>query len=146
MDESEFKTTYAQMNERPCAFAKAILTQCGACSRAQKVLLAEREAVTCLSPAAYDRCAEAIAILREKALFALRLTHLAEKLPHGKEIKVQCGGTMGLQVALGGEAGRVGDIHAMFESALNRYGAIADLPYSEIVKQVVGYKARQRSK
>ena len=142
MDETEYRTTFNQVNERPCTFTKAILTRCCGCSRSQKVLLAEREAVTCLSPAAHARCAEAIGILREKALFALRLTHLDGKLPHGKEIKVECGGMHGLQAALQQSGTRVEDIHALFESALDRYGTIAEFPYSEIVKSVVNYKAR----
>jgi cobyrinic acid a,c-diamide synthase len=74
----------------------------------------------------------------------LRLTHIADKLPHGKEIKVECGGMLGLQIALGRGAGRVEDIHDLFEAALDRYGTIGELPYSEIVKSVVSYQARQR--
>jgi hypothetical protein len=144
MDETEFKTAYYQVNDRPCAFTKAILTRCCGCSRSQKVLIAEREAVTCLSPAAHVRCGEAIAILREKALFALRMTQLEGKLPHGKEIKVECGGMHGLHAAMHQSGARVEDIHALFESALDRYGSIAEFPYTEIVKSVVNYKARQR--
>jgi len=142
MDETEFKTTHAQFNARPCAFGKALLTRCCGCARSQKVLLAERETMTCLSPAAHERCTAALATLREKALFALRLTHLAEQLPHGKEIKVECGGMIGLQAALSGTTGPVPDIHGLLDLALERFGTLADLPYSEIVKGVVNYKAR----
>ncbi len=104
MDEQEFKTAFYQVNERPCPFTKAVLTRCAGCSRAQKVLIAERESITCLSPAAHARCAALMPTWREKALFALKLTHVADKLPHGKEIKVQCGGLRGLSDALGDAA------------------------------------------
>jgi hypothetical protein len=142
MDETEFRNTQAQLNARPCAFGKAILVRCCSCSRAQKVLLAEREEIACLSPGAHARCAEAVATLREKALFALRMTHLESALPHGKEIKVECGGALGIQAALG-IPGPVEDLHELMETALDRYGTLDDLPYSEIMKSVVGYQARR---
>jgi hypothetical protein len=145
VDEKEYKSAYYEVNGRPCPFDKAILTSCCGCPRSQKVLIAEREAITCLSPEGHRICAKIINALREKTLFALRLTHLSEKLPHGKELKVQCGGMWGLQGALNQQRGRVEDIHALLEEALARYGSVTELPYSEIVKSVVSYKARQRS-
>ncbi|MGE0082665.1 MAG: hypothetical protein AB7U81_15400 [Thiohalomonadaceae bacterium] len=145
MDENEFKNAYRDVNERPCPFGKAVLTRCAQCSRAQKVLIAEREAITCLSPAAHTRCTAFIPAWREKALFALRLTHVADKLPHGKEIKVQCGGLNGLAEAMA-EAAPVSDIHTLLERALTRFGDADRLPYTEMMKSVVSYQPRRKKK
>lgn len=145
MDETEFKTAYYEVNDRPCPFTKAILTRCCGCSRSQKVLIAEREAVTCKSPFGYERCRSFIGIMREKALFALRLTHLEDKLPHGKEIKVQCGSMLGLQAAMAPSAeARVEDINGTVEQALENWGEIERFPFSDVVKYVTSYEARKR--
>lgn len=144
MDEDEFKATYAEVNERPCVFAKAILTRCAGCSRQQKLLIAEREAVACASPGAHDRCAAVAGRLRDNALFALRMTHMEGPLPHGKEIKVQCGGLRGLCDAMGEE--EPVDVSRLMEDALRRFGSVERLPYVEIVKAITGYKPRQRSR
>lgn len=146
MEESEYKSTYADYNNNPCAFYKAVLRRCADCSRAQKVLIAEREAVACISPGAQQRCMEVVQVMREKALFALKLTHLEKVLPHGKEIKVECGGLLGLHQAIHPElhAETVTDIHALLDEAIQRHGSLEQLPYSEVVKFVVRYESRPK--
>lgn len=145
MDEIEFKKTFKDVNDAPCVFAKAILRRCARCSRSQKLFIAEREAVACKSPGARQVCAEVLEQLRGKAMFALRLPYPEAVLPHGKELKVQCGGMIGLQQALLGEeepAEVVEDIHDLLEEALRDYGEVASLPYSEVVKGVTSFKPR----
>ncbi len=146
MEENEFKSTYADYNSNPCAFYKAVLRRCAGCSRAQKVFIAEREAVACKSPGAQQRCKEVVQVMREKALFALKLTHLENALPHGKEIKVECGGLLGLQAAIRPEmqSETVADIHGLLDEAVQRHGSLDRLPYSEVVKFVVHYQSRPK--
>ena len=147
MDEGEYKATFREVNERPCPFTKALLSRCCACSRARKLLLAEREAIACLSPAAHSRCTTLHDLLREKALFALRLTQSdGGQLPHAKEMKVQCGGLLGLDEALHGGSGEapLADVNALVEEALARHGEFAALPYGEIVKAVTAFQLRRR--
>lgn len=145
MDEKEFKKTFKDVNDAPCVFAKAILRRCARCSRSQKLFIAEREAVACKSPGARQVCAEVLEQLHLKATFALRLPHPQVVLPHGKELKVQCGGMLGLQQALLSEdepAEVVEDIHDLLENALGDYGDTESLPYSEVVKGVTSFKPR----
>lgn len=147
MDETEFKATYRDYNERPCIFAKALLSRCAGCSRAQKLNIAEREAVACKSEAALQQCRELLPLLRAKALFALKLTHIEGALPHGKEIKVQCGGLFGLRAAQAPTLeGPVTDIYSLITAAVADYGGLPSLPYSEIVKAVVSYEPRKRGR
>ncbi len=147
MDESEFKDTHAQVNEQPCVFTKAVLRRCAGCSRAQRVFIAEREVVACKSPGAKQQCLQVLMTLRAKALFALRMTHLNEVLPHGKEIKVECGGLLGLRTALegpGNEEQPVADIHGLLSAALAAHGGVENLPYGEMVKTITHFQARNR--
>ena len=145
MDEKEFKATYAGYNDRPCVFAKALLSRCAGCSRAQKLNIAEREAMACKSAEAHQICQELLPLLRAKALFALKLTHIEGALPHGKEIKVQCGGLLGLRTAQEPSAeGPVTDVYSLISAAVADFGGLHALPYGEIVKAVVGYEPRKR--
>ncbi|SCZ51759.1 hypothetical protein [Thiohalomonas denitrificans] len=145
MDEHEFKKVHDEVNDRPCVFAKAVLRGCAACSRSEKVLIAEREAIACQSPGGHQRCSDLVAHLRENALFALHLRQLDGPLPHGKEMKVECGGLLGLNsVAEGADAEHVEDIDALVGESLTRWHGFEQLPYSRISQWVVKYQSRRR--
>lgn len=147
MDEKEFKKAFKDVNDAPCVFAKAILRRCCRCSRSQKLFIAEREAVACKSPGARQRCAEVLAVLHDKATFALKLPHPETVLPHGKELKVQCGGMLGLQQALLPEqpdAEIVEDINGLLENAIEDYGSVEVLPYGEVVKGITSFLPRTK--
>lgn len=145
MDEDEFKKTYSEFNDRPCVFAKALLRHCAGCSRSQKVLIAERESMACHSPDGHEQCQKLATELRQNALFALKLTHLEGQLPHGKEMKVQCGGLLGLEHETHGQASdRVFDVYGLLHAALEKFGSIEKLPYSRIAQFIVHFKPRGR--
>ncbi len=147
MDEKEFKKAFKDVNDAPCVFAKAILRRCCRCSRSQKLFIAEREAVACKSPGARQRCTEVLEVLHSKAIFALHLPHAMSVLPHGKELKVQCGGMLGLQQALlpaQSDADTVEDINGLLENALKDYGEVEALPYGEVVKGITSFQPRAK--
>lgn len=148
MDEKAYKSTYRRVNENPCQFAKAIQCRVCHCDRAQKVLLAEREVMACKSPGGSLRCAEVLETLREQSRFALGMTRVDERLPHGKEIKVQVGGLLGLKRAITGEdqPEQVEDINHLIHQGLAKYGSLAHFPYGELVQSVTAYRQRQRAK
>ncbi len=141
MDEREFKSAYRNVNERPCTFMKALLRRCVGCARSQKVLIAEREAMACQSPGGQQRCAELLAEMKPRALFALRIEE-GQPLAHGKAIKLQCGGLLGLAESLG-ESG-VDDVHALIDRAQERYGAFEAFPYSAMMPAITHFKVRNR--
>ncbi len=158
MDETAFRQARGAVNPQPCAFEKAILARCCACSLAQRQNIAEREAVACGSPGAREQCAALRALLRQKSAFALKLTQVDGPLPHSKEMQVECGGLLGVQLALvpeivasieapaPGAQGRppVADVHSLVQAAAARSGALSNLPYSAIVQSVVAYRIRRR--
>lgn len=145
MEENEFKKTFRSVNNAPCIFAKAILRRCCACSRSQKLFIAEREAVACKSPGGRQRCEEVLEVLRDKATFALKLQHIDGPLPHAKELKVQCGGMLGVEESLTHQTSeQVEDIHQLLESAFAEYGSAETLPYSEVVRTITSFQPRNK--
>ena len=147
MDEKEFKKTVRDVNNAPCVFAKAILRRCCTCSRSEKLYIGEREAVACKSPGARQLCAEVLEVLHNKATFALHLPHAEAVLPHGKELKVQCGGMLGLQASLHPEleeAERVEDIYTLLTEAIKVHQNTESLPYGQVMRGITRYQPRAK--
>jgi hypothetical protein len=148
------------MTPRTCAFEQAILARCCACSLAERQNIAEREAVACAAPGARDQCAELRALLRQNSMFALKLTHVDAPLPHAQEMKVECGGLQGVQQAAAAVAAvpasaearasgaqglpLVADVRSLMQASAEKFGSLANLPYSVIVQSVVAYRIRRR--
>lgn len=147
MDEQAYRDTYDSVNPRACPFEKALLICQCQCSKARRVNIAERIAVSCLDPAAQADCSLLLRLLQKNAVFALRLTHPDEVLPHSKHVKVQCGGLLGLRAAVrqDAEIGPIADIRGLVVEAEERFGDLQSLPYSEIVRGIAGFQTRKRS-
>jgi hypothetical protein len=147
VDETEYRATYQSVNQIPCPFERAILSARCRCELSQRIFIAEREAVACKDGGARDRCKQLLALLRDNARFALQLTHIDGPLPHGKEIKVQVGGMLGLQAVMHPGRASVGEVTNISELVLQaqeHFGALGNLPYQEIVKRVVSYSHRRK--
>lgn len=147
MDEDQFRAVYREINTQRCVFEKALNNRRCDCSRKERFLLATREGVGCLSASSLANCTEFLNTLREKSRFALRETFIDGPLPHNKELKVQAGGTLALQLLLfPARAGEktVQDIDELVNIGLSKYGNIAGFPYGELVKGVVHYESRPK--
>lgn len=134
------------MDHGRCPFEKAILGARCACELATRFSVAEQMGVNCRSGIARNNCATLLALMRNRARFALKVTDTSDSLPFGKEMKVMIGGLIGLQGLLAPEpdAGRVGNIHALVREAQEKYRSLEALPYQEIVKSITAYQARRR--
>ncbi len=146
VEEDKFRATYKRINERMCVFEKAILSRRCACLCATRFYLADREGVACDSAPAHRRCLRLIVLLRENAKFALKLKAIDGELPHGKELKIQNGGLLGLQRVLRPDlsADTVVDVAGLATLGERTYGSLEELPYREIVKTVVAFEGRRR--
>lgn len=127
----------------PCPFERALLSRCVACYKARKLLLAEREAISCTEERAASLCLDFHAALHDNARFALHIEP-HQPWPFGKEIRAQCGGVRGLAAALGKEPGLPADVALLVNEGLLDYGGIDRFPYSEIMRAVVHYEPRPR--
>ncbi len=142
MDETAFRQKFSEMIERPCTFEKAILARCVECKCSERIQIAEREAVACQNQASLSRCTSLHGHLRHAFAFALKNMHEDAALPHAQEMRVQCGGLLGLQHVCNGRA-EVENVDALLESVLRQWGELAALPYSEVVHAAaLCYKGR----
>ncbi len=147
MEENEYRSTYHAINPLRCVFEKSLLTRRCHCELSSRFCLADREGIACSSVPTQAHCRTLLNQLRENARFALKLTTHSNKLPHGKEIKVQNGGLLGLQAAIHPQHAQdreVADIASLVSEALLHYGALDKLPYEAIVRSIVSFQGRQK--
>ena len=126
-----------------CPFERALLSGCIACVKANRLLLAEREAISCTEQTASDQCQTLHGLLHHNARFALHVDS-QHAWPFGKEIRAQCGGVRGLADALGVPGTESTDVAATIDAAVAHFGTIDQFPYSEIMRAVVHYEPRKR--
>jgi hypothetical protein len=151
VDQDAFRETYHDVNERACVFERAVLTHQCDCSQADRFCIAEREGVACSSGEGHARCATLVETLREQARFALREAPAegGDALPYGKAMRVQVGGLRGIKALLERETDapdKVEDVFFLVERALERYGSLAALPWSDIMPHIAAYRGRVRSR
>jgi len=146
MEENEYKLTYREITKNRCVFEKALTNNQCRCSMSKHFWLADREGYACSLAAAAGKCKELLEKLRESARFPLKLTNMAEKLPHNMDIRVQAGGLLGLQQAiLPGRRGRVvADVSGLVNQSIEVCGDLESLPYGEIIKSISQFQVRKR--
>lgn len=144
LNESAYKATYDEKVRLSCPFEKAILSRCADCGQAHKFNIAEREATACNAAMARENCLTLHGLLHQNAAFALKLAHPGDPLPHAKEIKVQCGGLLGVQRLFDKGANSVKNIHALVGEVQRRFGSMQDVPYQEVVKEIAAFEGRRR--
>ncbi len=143
-NESAYKQARDTAIALPCPFERALLSRCACCYKSRKLLLAEREAISCTEQIANQRCLAFHQALHANARFALHMDP-NQPWPFGKEIRAQCGGILGLQAVLGmGDSDAGPDIALLVAAGMQRLGDIAAFPYSEIMRAVVHYEPRKR--
>jgi hypothetical protein len=145
VEENEFRSTYAALNQTRCVFEKAINARQCSCSQAERFMLAGREGVACHSKSHSQRCTAVLSQIRDNARFALKLMEVGDVLPHNKELRVQVGGLRGLRDLVNeAESGQplVADIHRTLQQALAKYGDIDDFPYQQLMQSITAFEGR----
>ena len=167
MDEQAYKQTYHEVNNQRCVFEKMMLLRYGSCEQAQKLLLAERETMSCLSSSGQKNCQLLLNISRQKARFSLQITQANAPLPHAKELKVQAGSLYGLQQYLlhkdTSQTTELNDEKLKFDNktsqpipniiktinaALKQFNQIELFPYEQMIKSIMHFTlpTRRRSR
>lgn len=141
MDETAYHEARRAGIPVPCAFEKALAARCADCTLAVRHALAEREAIGCASPVARCNCATFLALVSERAAFALKRPLTSGPLPHAVTMKLQCGGLRGLADSVGRAPT---DLHGAVVAAQARYGSLTDLPWPAIVAAVAAWQGRPR--
>ncbi|MCX7897660.1 MAG: hypothetical protein N2441_07290 [Rhodocyclaceae bacterium] len=131
------------MNPLPCIFERALLCQAAVCEAARKVAIAEREFLACGDPVARVACGELLALLRKNSAFALKVKTTQRILPHAMNMKIQCGGLIGLRDVIDPQA-TAPNVIALIKRARAEYGALDALPFSRIIQGVAHWQTRPR--
>lgn len=153
-NETAYREARQSAIDKPCPFERALLARCVSCHKARKVLLAEREAMSCTDTVANMRCQAFYAAAHQNARFALH-SDPNQPWPFGKEIRAQCGSVLGLQRLAPrpeeqgetAQPSRAADIAALLDShtsGMDYPAQIAALPWSEIMRSVVHFEPRKR--
>jgi len=146
MEEDEYKNAYRQIASVSCGFEKALTNNQAKCSYARHFCLADREGYACRSEECAAICEQLLQHLRDNSRFSLKLKTLGTALPHNMEIRVQVGGLQGLQKALAQVHVQAGldDIRRLVDLAVEKFGKLDALPYTDIVQSVARYQGRKR--
>lgn len=149
MDQELLRQAYQAINERCCPYEKTLLSNQAACSRAERFCIAEREGVRCEAADSQVRCQAFMALARRNARFALKVTDQRTALPHAKAMRVQIGGLRGLHAALEPQEPlpvRIPDIDSLLAKAMQRFGALAEIPLQPLIQQIAAFQGRRRSR
>lgn len=151
MEENEYKSTYNELASVRCVFEKTLTNHRAKCQLSRHFCLADREGYACGNVASSKKCIEVLEKLRKNSIFVLKLHDIKGPLPHNMEIRVQAGGLTGLAKLLhSGDESSVQQvlmtdgIDRVISRALDNYGTLDDLPYSEIIQSVVQFQGRRR--
>ena len=142
-NESAYKQARDTAIALPCPFERALLSLCATCCKSRKLLLAEREAISCTEAQANANCQAFHQALHANARFALHMDP-TQPWPFGKEIRAQCGGVLGLKNVLAHGEEVEADVAELVSEGIGKFGAVEDFPYSEIMRAVVHYEPRKR--
>lgn len=126
-----------------CVFTKALLAHAAQCGLAQRQSVGETDALVCSSPVAQLNCATLVALMRERAGFALRLPRPPAPLVHARALQLQCGGLEALRRQL--QAAQP-DVHEMVVLAHERHGSLTELPWQPMVAAMAAWQPRRRFK
>ncbi len=144
MDEAAFRQTLEATHPLLCPFGMALFSGCVACSQAGRMNLAERELIVCREADLQQRCVRMHDALRHNFGFAIHTLHDEAPIPHGQEMRIQCGGLRGLQDVLRGDA-EVTDVDELMRAALQNWPEEGDIPFSAVVHAAhLHYQGRHR--
>ena len=76
-------------------------------------------------------------------MFALNHIHANEPMTYAQEVKLQCGGLIGLQLAVNNTEA-VADVALLLDAARGKFGDQQMFPYSQIVQSVASFRPRKK--
>jgi hypothetical protein len=145
VEENEYKSTYKTLTTIRCVFEKALTNHRASCHLSKHFCLADREGYACQNEQAASKCRDILEKIREKSAFVLKLHDVDAPLPHNMEIRVQVGGLTGLvKAVVGGDEPEKSDIDNAMTAAIEHFGSVDKLPYSEIMQSVVKFQGRRK--
>jgi hypothetical protein len=131
--------------EQICPFGSTLVTETCHCVHADQVVRRGGAEIVCQAEAAYVRCTELFQHLKKIALPEFEVEDDLTTMPHSVLQKIQFGGLIGLQqLSTGQVTDTVADIASLLDALETKWGALDELPYSELVPSITQYKLKRR--
>ena len=131
-------------DESLCPFSKPIIGRWCRCPHAR---VSDRCAGKMICIRARDRraaCESLLEELKQRSRFVLGLGSEEAVLTHAQLMKIRCGGLQGMQRVLGLESGTPPSIPGIIDAAASSYGAVANFPFYEIVRDIQAFSHRAK--
>jgi len=130
-----------------CPFRKTILGGSCECRLSRLAHLPTGCSVICQSEEAFARCEELLDKLINVSQFVLQYVEGTDTFTHGKLLKVQHGGLLGLvQLLENADVDKVSDINGLVDRLLETYQTLDDVPYQQILTNIEAYSIKRRRK
>jgi hypothetical protein len=146
VEENEFRKTYEELRELPCAFEKALLSRHCDCAKVTRFNLGDREGVACSLWTSQQNCAKLLGLLRENARFALQTRALPGPLPHARELRVQAGGLKGLQSLITAADPAVADVSGLVQALQGCFGSLDRVPFEGAIRSISAFEVPRRGR
>jgi hypothetical protein len=134
------------MENYKCAFSGALIGKQYGCQCALEVTRREGPSIACTSADMHLQCAGLLDQLKAAALPHFGFEDDLTQMPHSTMMKIQSGGLAALQKHLDGtfDLPNVANVAQLVITAEQRYGGLSEIPYAELVQDIVEYKLRRR--
>lgn len=126
-----------------CSFAATLIGDDYGCAQAENVVRRGGPEIACRAEHAHARCAALFGALKDAALPILGYQDDLSLTPNSVYQKIQFGGLSGVARLLG-ESGRIGDIETLVARALDRYGAVENIPCQNVASDIEAVKLKSR--
>ena len=135
------------MDEPRCPFNQTLRSEIFGCEHAVAVTRRDGPDVSCASQRGQARCTAVFQGMKGSALAALGVEDDPQQVAHSVVVKVQFGGLLGLQRRLGAappEPERIENIDALMERAVEHFGSVADIPYTDLSADISAHQVKRR--
>ena len=133
------------MAREHCPFRKTILGGTCNCTLASKTHLPTGCSISCSDDRAWDDCEHVLNEMISAAQFVLQYVDGTDSLTHGKLMKVQHGGLLGLaRLVYGEQVSHVDDIRALVNAAQRTYTSLSLIPCAELLTDISGWQLKRR--
>jgi len=151
MEEQEYKRTFNNVNQHPCLFGRAMLAGYCGCQHAQRLLIAEREAMTCLNEAAWQHCQTQLSTLQDKSRFVFKNSPTGNKMPYAQALRLQGGGLRGLRSILpdnNPQAStdtnvKISDVADLLAEVKQQFPQSETIAYGQVIQVLRQFKGRK---
>lgn len=133
------------MSTQKCAFSHTLLDASFGCQRVTHVTQRDGPQVVCTHSQSAQRCQQLFEACKQAALPVFDVPDDLASMPHSVPVKIQFGALLGLQAFMQGDSSRVADIDALLSAAEQRCGGLNNIPCSEFVDHMTGFKIKRRS-